>query len=124
MASPEGFLLIAAASLFAFAGGSIEYLWKEIRPRIRSTSLPEERVWAVRRVAKLAVYVAVIGFPQVLMILAIIEPQRAGGAFGRIVAILELVAAGLWLLLSVVYIRADARRSGGRVEPGSTDGMD
>lgn len=65
------------------------------------------------RVAQLAVHVAFIVPPQLLMIIAVIEPQRAAGAFGRGVAILELAAAGLWLLLSIVYIRADARRSGG-----------
>lgn len=111
--SPGGFLLIATAALISWAAISGEYLWKEIRPRIRSAA-PDERDWTMRRVFQLALHMALIVPPQLVMVLAILEPQRAGGAFGRIVAILELAAAGLWLLLGVVYIRADARKSSGR----------
>lgn len=106
--------MIAAAAFVSWAAITGGYMWREVRPRIRSAALPEAHFWTMGLVGQLMIRLLLIVPPQLLMILAIIEPQRAGGAFGSIVAILELAAAGLWLLLSIVYIRADARTNGGR----------
>ena len=114
MSSPEGFLLVAGAAFISWVALTGEYLWKEVRPRLFLTAPPGERFWTRRLLIHLVIYTVVIAPIQLVMIFAITEPEWGAGAFGRGVAILELAAAGLWLLLSVVYIRADARKNGDR----------